>query len=81
MLGRLPVSAKKNARRHKGRYVAICVPMSILQVGPHIAIYRSLRRRAFFFADTGMGVSIWLVSSVSVMKGGAGVLVYYLNIL
>ena len=39
---------EQNAPRHKERYIAICVPMRILWVGTHIAIYGSLWRWSLF---------------------------------
>ena len=34
--------------RHKEQYIAICISYSILWVGTHIAIYRSLLRWSLF---------------------------------
>ena len=35
-------------------YIAICVPTHKIHIERHIAIYRSLGRRAFSFADTAI---------------------------
>ena len=39
---------EKNALRHKGRYIAICVPTRRIHTEMRAAIYRSLCGRAFF---------------------------------
>ena len=49
-------STKKQNIQHKERYTAICAPTRKTHIETHIAIYPSLCRGLFLFADTGIAV-------------------------